>query len=176
MENGKRYNIEFVEEDGTKKNPIILHNSPSGAVERVLYALLEKSAKVSKMGGIPSFPLWLSHTQVRVIPVGLEHKEYCEKILAQLSENQIRADIDDRDETVGKKIRESETEWIRYTVVIGDKEINASKLVVRDRNEGKQREVTLQELMDEIKAQVKDKPYLPLNLPTHLSKRPQIMV
>src|SRR5881628_1375290 len=176
VENGKRYNIEFVDEDGSKKNPIILHNSPSGAVERVIYALLEKSAKVSKTGGIPSFPLWLSHTQVRVIPVGKEHTEYCEKILAELSANQIRADIDDRDETVGKKIRESETEWIRYSVVIGDKEINATKLVVRDRNEGKQREITLEELMGEVKAQTKDKPYMPLNLPTHLSKRPQIMV
>jgi len=176
VENGKRYNIEFVEEDGSKKNPIILHNSPSGAVERVIYALLEKSAKVPKAGGIPSFPLWLSHTQVRIIPVGKEHIEYCEKILAELSANQIRADIDDRDETVGKKIRESETEWIRYTIVIGDKEINATKLVVRDRNEGKQREITLPDLMDEAKAQTKDKPYLPLNLPTHLSTRPQIMV
>ncbi len=176
VENGKRYNIEFVEEDGSKKNPIILHNSPSGAVERVMYALLEKSAKVSKTGGVPSFPLWLSHTHVRVIPVGKEHMEYCEKIMSELAANQIRADIDDRDETVGKKIRESETEWIRYTVVIGDKEINAAKLVVRDRSEGKQREATLQELMDEVKAQTKDKPYLPLNLPTHLSKRPQIMV
>ncbi|AFU60338.1 threonine--tRNA ligase [Candidatus Nitrososphaera gargensis Ga9.2] len=176
VENGKRYNIEFVEEDGSKKNPIILHNSPSGAVERVMYALLEKAANVSKAGGIPSFPLWLSHTQVRVIPVGKEHTEYCEKVLAELSANQIRADIDDRDETVGKKIRESETEWIRYTVVIGDKEISAGKLVVRDRNEGKQREMTLQELVDEVKAQTKDKPYLPLNLPTHLSTRPQIMV
>ena len=176
VENGERYNIEFVDEDGSKKNPIILHNSPSGAVERVIYALLEKSAKVSKTGGIPSFPLWLTHTQVRVIPVGKEHTEYCEKIMSELSANQIRADIDDRDETVGKKIRESETEWIRYTVVIGDKEINAAKLVVRDRNEGKQREITLQELIDEVKAQTKDKPYLPLNLPTHLSTRPQIMV
>jgi len=176
VENGKRYNIEFVDEDGSKKNPIILHNSPSGAVERVIYALLEKSAKVSKTGGIPSFPLWLSHTQVRVIPVGKEHTEYCEKILAELSANQIRADIDDRDETVGKKIRESEIEWIRYSVVIGDKEINATKLVVRDRNEGKQREITLEELMGEVKAQTKDKPYMPLNLPTHLSTRPQIMV
>lgn len=176
VENGKRYNIEFVEEDGSKKNPIILHNSPSGAVERVIYALLEKSAKVSKTGGIPSFPLWLSHTQVRVIPVSKEHTEYCEKILAELSANQIRADIDDRDETVGKKVRESETEWIRYSIVIGDKEVNATKLVVRDRSEGKQREITLEELMGEVKAQTKDKPYLPLNLPTHLSTRPQIMV
>jgi threonyl-tRNA synthetase len=101
---------------------------------------------------------------------------YCEKVLAELTENQIRADIDDRDETVGKKIRESETEWIRYTIVIGDKEINSDKLIVRDRNEGKQREFTLHDLINEVKAQTKDKPYLPLNLPLHLSARPQIIV
>ena len=178
VENGKRYNIEFVEEDGSRKNPIILHNSPSGAVERVIYALLEKSAKVSRTGGIPSLPLWLSHTQVRVIPVSSQDHvvAYSEKILAELTANQIRADIDDRDDTVGKKIRESETEWVRYTVVIGDKEINSTKLVVRDRNQGKQREITLQELIDEVKVQTRDKPYLPLNLPQHLSARPQIMV
>src|SRR5581483_12274448 len=157
VENGKRYNIEFVEEDGSMKNPIILHNSPSGAVERVIYALLEKSAKVSKAGGIPSLPLWLSHTQVRVIPVSQDHVQYCEKILAELTSSQVRADIDDRDETVGKKIRESETEWVRYAIVIGDKEMNSARLVVRDRSEGKQREITLQELIDEVKAQTKDK-------------------
>ncbi|MFL6309366.1 MAG: threonine--tRNA ligase [Nitrososphaera sp.] len=176
VENGARYGIEFVEEDGTKKNPIILHNSPSGAIERIIYALLEKSAKISKEGGIASLPLWLSHTQVRVIPVSQEHIAYCEKILAELTENQIRADIDDRDETVGKKIRESETEWVRYTIVIGDKEINSDRLTVRDRNVGKQREITLGFLINEVKEQTKDKPYLPLNLPVHLSSRPQIMV
>ena len=176
VENGARYNVEFVEEDGTKKNPIILHNSPSGAVERVIYALLEKSAKVSKEGGIPSIPLWLSHTQVRIIPVNQEHIVYCEKVLAALTENQIRADIDDRDETVGKKIRESETEWIRYTIVIGDKEVNSDKLIVRDRNEGKQREITLHDLINEVKTQTRNKPYLPLNLPLRLSSRPQISV
>jgi threonyl-tRNA synthetase len=176
VENGARYNVEFVEEDGTRKNPIILHNSPSGAVERVIYALLEKSAKISKEGGIPSIPLWLSHTQVRIIPVNQEHFIYCEKVLAELTQKQIRADIDDRDETVGKKIRESETEWIRYTLVIGDKEVNSDKLTVRDRNEGKQREITLHDLIDEVKTQTRDKPFLPLNLPPRLSSRPQIIV
>jgi threonyl-tRNA synthetase len=176
VENGARYNVEFVEDDGTKKNPIILHNSPSGAVERVIYALLEKSAKVSKEGGIPTIPLWLSHTQVRIIPVNQDHIVYCEKVLSELTENQIRADIDDRDETVGKKIRESETEWIRYTIVIGDKEINSDKLVVRDRNEGRQREMTMHHLISEIKTQTRGKPYLPLNLPVRLSSRPQIIV
>ena len=176
VENGARYGIEFVDEDGTKKNPIILHNSPSGAVERIIYALLEKSAKVSRTGGTPSLPLWLSHTQVRIAAVAKDHIPYCEKLLAELEVHQIRVDIDDRDETVGKKIRESETEWIRYTVVIGDKEIGSDKLVVRDRLGGKQREMTVQELVGEIQSQTKDKPYLPLNLPRYLSVRPQIMV
>jgi threonyl-tRNA synthetase len=89
---------------------------------------------------------------------------------------QIRTDIDDRDESVGKKIRDSEIEWIHYTLVIGDKEMqNEKNLVVRDRNAGKQREVSLQELVDEINLQTRDKPYLPLNLPMYLSQRPQIM-
>ena len=176
VENGARYGIEFVDEDGSKKNPIILHNSPSGAVERVIYALLEKAAKVSRTGGTPTLPLWLSHTQVRIAAVAKDHLPFCEKLLAELESNQIRVDIDDRDETVGKKIRESETEWVRYTVVVGDKEVSSGKLVVRDRLEGKQREMTVPELVGEIQAQIKNKPFLPLNLPKYLSIRPQIMV
>src|SRR5918992_1473790 len=176
VENGARYGIEFVEEDGTKKNPIILHNSPSGAIERVIYALLEKSAKISKVGGIASLPLWLSHTQVRIIPIMNKHLQFAEKIETILYQNQIRTDIDDRQESLGKKIRESETEWIRYTIVIGDKEINSDKLIVRDRNEGKQRETILHQLINEVKEQTRNKPYLPLNLPLRLSSRPQIMV
>lgn len=178
VENGKRYQIEFVDEDGNKKNPIILHNSPSGAIERVIYALLEKAAKISKSGGgVSSFPLWLAHTQVRLISVARQHLVLCEKIAAELSGKQIRTDIDDRDESVGKKIRDSETEWIHYTLVIGDKEMQTEKkFVVRDRNAGKRLEITLQELVDKINVQTKDKPYLPLNLPRHLSQRPQIMV
>jgi threonyl-tRNA synthetase len=177
VENGSRYNIEFVDEDGSHKNPIILHNSPSGAVERIIYALLERSAKISKAGGIASFPLWLTHTQVRIIPVGKQHTELCEKIATELSSKQIRTDIDDREESVGKKIRESETEWIRYTLVIGDKELQSEKFTVRDRNEKKQRQdVKLEELISEIKSQTNNKPYLPLNLPRNLSNRPQIMV
>ena len=177
VENGSRYKIEFVDEDGSRKNPIILHNSPSGAVERIIYALLERSAKISKAGGIASFPLWLAHTQVRLIPVGKQHIDFCEKIEKELSSAHIRTDIDDRDESVGKKIRESETEWIRYTLVIGDKELENEKFTVRDRDKKIQRkDVKLEELVNEIKSQTNNKPYLPLNLPKNLSNRPQIMV
>src|ERR671913_27644 len=179
VENAARYNIEFVDEDGSKKNAIILHNSPSGAVERVIYALLEKAAKISKSGGVPSLPLWLASTQVRLIPVNKEqHIDFCQRIADQLSEsNKIRVDVDDRDESVAKKIRDSESEWIRYTLVIGDKEIQTQIFTVRDRDfRSKQVQMTLEELVAQICSQLHDKAYLPLNLPKNLSERPQIMV
>jgi threonyl-tRNA synthetase len=176
VENGERYKIEFVDEDGSIKYPIILHNSPSGAVERVIYALLEKAAKSTRMGNKPTLPLWLIHTQVRIIPLSKQHLPYCEKMLDYLSGMEIRADLDDREESVSKRIRESETEWIRYTLVVGDKEIQEEKLIVRDRALGKQRVIILKDLVEEIRTQIADKPYQRLNLPSHLSKRPQIMV
>jgi threonyl-tRNA synthetase len=178
VENAARYNIEFVDEYGSKKNPVILHNSPSGAVERVIYALLEKAAKVSKSGGVPSIPLWLAPTQVRLIPVNKEqHMYFCQRIADQLSEsNQIRTDIDDRDESVAKKIRDSESEWIRYTLVIGDKEIQTQVFTIRDRDLRKQVQMTFDELVSQVSSQLHNKAYLPLNLPKNLSERPQIMV
>lgn len=175
VENGERYNIQFVDEDNTKKFPIILHNSPSGAVERVIYALLEKAARYSKFGRVPFLPLWLTHTQVRLIPVSSTHIDFCEQLFIELTKNQIRADIDDRDESVGKKIRDSETEWIYYSLVIGDNEVKSNQLVLRDRVNKSQHHVSLEEIIKMIESQIVDKPYLPLNLPSHLSRRPKIM-
>ena len=176
VENASRYHIDFIDEDGTKKYPIILHNSPSGAIERVIYALLEKAARVSRAGGKPSLPLWLTHTQVRIIPVGKQHLEYCVKLAEELSTNEIRADIDDRDESISKRIRESESEWIYYTLVVGDKETQTQKLVVRNRTKGIQAQMSLSELIAEILSNTGDKPHAPLNLPRELSRRPLIMV
>jgi threonyl-tRNA synthetase len=175
VENGVRYKIEFVDENGHKHNPIILHNSPSGAVERVLYSLLEKAAKMQQKGERATLPFWLTHTQVRIIPVKKEYIEHSEKIEQVFSKNQIRIDIDDRDESVGKRIREAETEWVPYILVIGEKEIESSEIVVRDRLLGNQYNSTLENLINKIKIDVQDKPYMPLNLPKYLSKRPQIM-
>lgn len=175
VENGERYNIQFVDEDNTKKFPIILHNSPSGAVERVIYALLEKAARYSKLGKVPFLPLWLTHTQIRLIPVSSTHIDFCEQLFIELTKNHIRVDIDDRDESVGKKIRDSETEWIYYSLVIGDNEVKSNQLVLRDRVNKSQHHVSLEEIIKMIESQIVDKPYLPLNLPSHLSRRPKIM-
>lgn len=174
IENSKRYNITFVDEDGSKKYPVILHNSPSGAIERVIYALLEKAAKSSKTGEKPTLPLWLSPTQMRLIPVTSNHTAYCKEIADTLSKKYIRVDLDDRDESVGKKIRDAEMEWINYIVVIGDTEVEEEKFQIRDRlNLSERRTMTIDGLANEITNKTADKPYLPLNLPMLLSKRPQ---
>ena len=175
VENGERYKIEFVDTDGEKKYPIILHNSPSGAVERVIFALLEKSDRDATSGKVPALPLWLSHTQVRIIPVASKHLEFSQKILSQLDTNNIRADIDDRELSVAKKIRDAESEWIHFIIVVGDKEVDGGELMVRERSSKSQYGIILEDLIKNIKIQVSDKPFLPLNLPSYLSKRPIIM-
>ena len=176
VENGNRYGIEFVDESNTPKNPIILHNSPSGAIERIIYALLEKAAKDSREGKKPQYPLWLAPTQVRVIPLKEEFLEFCNKLSEKLSSQNIRVDIDDRNESIGKRIREAEKEWIRYILVIGEKEANSENLSIRDRQTGNVRELSFDDFIREINEQTKDKPFTGLNLPKYLSQRPQIMV
>jgi len=176
IENGERYKIEFVDSDGEKKYPIILHNSPSGAIERVIFALLEKTVRDANTGKVPTLPLWLSHTQIRIIPVSSKHLEFSEIILDELNKNNIRVDIDDRELSVAKKIREAESEWIHFILVIGDKEVNGKELVVRERLVKSQHNISLVNLIERIKLEISDKPFLPLNLPSYLSKRPLIMV
>ena len=176
VENGNRYGIEFVDENNTPKNPIILHNSPSGAIERIIYVLLEKAAKDSIEGKKPQYPLWLAPTQVRVIPLKEEFLEFCNKLSEKLSSQNIRVDIDDRNESIGKRIREAEKEWIRYILVIGEKEANSENLSIRDRQTGNVRELSFDDFIREINEQTKDKPFTGLNLPKYLSQRPQIMV
>jgi threonyl-tRNA synthetase len=176
VENGSRYNIVFVDEEGNKEHPIILHNSPSGAVERVIYALLEKAAYMQKKGKVPILPLWLSPTQIRFIPISNNYLDHCIKLMNAIKEEEIRVDLDDRDETLSKKIREAEKEWIPFIVVIGEKEIANNILNVRIRKDKSRKEMRLEELIDIIKDEVRCKPYMPLNMPYLLSKRPQIMV
>ena len=176
VENGDRYGIEFVDENNEKKHPIILHNSPSGAIERIIYALLEKAATDSHEGRKPQFPLWLSPTQVRIIPLKEEFNDFCEKLTDKISVNSVRVDIDDRNESIGKRIREAEKEWIQYILVIGEKEANSENLSIRDRQTGTVRELSFDDFLNEIKEQTKDKPFTGLNFPKHISKRPNLMV
>ncbi|WKT57582.1 His/Gly/Thr/Pro-type tRNA ligase C-terminal domain-containing protein [Candidatus Nitrosotenuis chungbukensis] len=176
VENGMRYGIKYFDENNVPHHPIILHNSPSGAIERVIYVLLEKAALDQKEGRKASLPLWLAPTQVRIIPLKEEFLQHCEALADRLTKQDIRVDIDDRNETIGKRVRESETEWIRYSLVIGEKEVNQPNLSVRDRISGNVTEIPFDDFVADIREQTKEKPFTRLNLSRYMTKRPQIMV
>jgi threonyl-tRNA synthetase len=175
VENGERYDIKFMDEDGREKHPLILHCSPSGAIERDIYALLEKAHMGMAKGVRPSLPLWLAPTQVRMIPVSEEHVALAKKTAKRLTRSKVRADYDDRTETVQKKIRDAEKEWIPYIVVMGEREVGAEKVPVRVRGDGKIHQMSLKELTGEIKGQVRGKPYRPLPMPMSVQGRPKFV-
>jgi len=172
VENARQYGITYMDEDGVRKYPIILHCSPSGAIERVIYALLEKAYMVMEKGGKPMLPVWLSPTQVRLIPVAERHVGDCMNLLDRIEKEQIRVDIDDREETVDKKIKDAESEWIPYIVVFGDREKERGELSVRIRETGKIEYMRLERLVEEVKKHNQGKPFKPLSLPKLLSGRP----
>ena len=171
-ENAERYGINYTDEDGKKKHPLILHNSPSGAIERDIYALLEKAYLDQQNKKIPQLPLWLSPTQVRLIPLSEKFVQATKKIADEIEKEDIRVDVDDRSDTVQKKIRDAELEWINYILVVGPKEIKSKKISVRDRKTGKIKLVKLGQLIKEIKEEIKDKPFKKLSLSKLLSVRP----
>jgi threonyl-tRNA synthetase len=173
VENAKRYGINYVDEKGEKKLPLILHCSPSGAIERVVYALLEKAYKVQKSGKVPMLPIWLSPTQVRLIPISNNFFEHVARISETMETSSVRVDIDDRSMTLQKRVREAEMEWVPYIIVVGQKELDSGVLPVRDRASGEMRRLNLEELTAEVKKTMANKPYRPLPLPKYLSKRPQ---
>ncbi|MEZ5065544.1 MAG: threonine--tRNA ligase [bacterium] len=168
VENCHQFQIEYTDEDGDKKNPLILHASISGAIERNLYALLEHQAALMKKGQKGSFPFWLSPTQIRFIPVSDSHVEKCAEFAAA---SPFRADVDDRDMSMGKKIKLAEQEWVPYIAVIGDREVAGGALTVRVRGE-EDFHGTLDELNARMDALVGGKPRRPLNTPRLLGLRP----
>jgi threonyl-tRNA synthetase len=173
FENSKRYKITFTNNKGEKQHPLILHCSPSGAIERCVYALLEKAYKDQQRGKPPMLPLWLSPTQVRIIPMNIKFLEKCQDLVNTFKSQKIRADIDDRLFTLQRSVREAEMEWIPYIIVIGKKEIDSNLLPVRKRKSRKICKMTPKELIKEICTDTSDKPFKPLPLPQLLSERPQ---
>jgi threonyl-tRNA synthetase len=180
IENGERYDIKFTDKDGIAKHPLILHCSPSGAIERVIYALLEKEAiKISK-GIKPMLPIWLSPTQIRFVPVKDEFISDCKKFIDELNKISehylIRSDIDDREESVSRKIRDAEKEWIPIIIVVGEKEKNNKKFTPRFRIESigdSNKSYSINDLHKLITTQIKEFPQEKIALPISLSKRPK---
>ena len=172
VENGERFDINYTDEHGKKQHPLILHTSIPGAIDRVLFALLEREAAKIKQGKTPSFPVWLSPAQIRIIPISDKQNHFCEKILEETQKHKVRADFDDRSETFQSKIRDAEREWIPFVVVVGEKEIQSGEVSVRIRSTGKQEKMSLQKLVSLVEKDNEGKPFERVALRNKLSQRP----
>ncbi len=146
---GKRFKLEYVDKDGSRKTPFIIHRAPLGTHERFIGFLIEH------FGGI--FPLWLSPVQVKIIPVRENHNEYAKKVFELLKDNNIRAEFDDADANLGTKVRDAKNNKIPYWIVIGDKEIEADKITLESRDAGNLGQVSKEELMSKLLEEIKNK-------------------
>jgi threonyl-tRNA synthetase len=173
VKDGKRFDIGFIDEHGQKKPcPVIIHASSFGSIERAMCALLEKIAIDARSGAVPMFPLWLAPTQVRIIPVSDGHLSTALKLSDKISSANIRVDVDDRDGTVGKKIRDGEMEWIPYLTVIGERERRSRRLTIRSREDGCQMEMPIDQFIQIVLSRTDGMPKRPLPLPKLVSQRP----
>jgi len=171
VENGERFKITYVDEDGKEKYPLILHTSPSGAIERILYGVLEQAYKNMKKGQVPHLPLWMTPVQVRLAPVDDTFVDYCLELGRTLEDAGIRFEIDDRSQTVGKKVRAAEKLWIPYIAVIGEKEKQSGELSIRRRELKDQVKMSVEELAKEIQDKTAFAPRQRLLLPHLVSKQ-----
>ncbi len=141
-----RFDLTYISEDGNKKRAFVVHRSSIGAIERIMAFLIERYEG--------AFPLWLSPVQVKVLPVSEKHVEYASKVLASLKEVNIRAEMDDANESLGKKIRQAKTEKVPYIFVVGDKEIEAETVSVETR-EGSEGAKPLSEVITLLSEKIK---------------------
>lgn len=124
----EKFGMEYVDKDGKKKNPYIIHRTSIGCYERTLALLIEKYAG--------AFPMWLAPTQVKILPIADRHFDYAYDIKKQLEAKGMRVEIDDRSEKIGYKIREAQLQKVPYMFVVGDKDIENNAVSVRHRKEG----------------------------------------
>ncbi len=126
----ERFELEYIGSDNQKHRPVMIHRAPFGSMERFVAVLIEHTAG--------KFPLWLTPEQVVILPISEKHNEYAKKVLNFLNNSDIRAVLDDRNEKIGKKIRDNELKRIPYLLVVGEKEAEENKVAVRRQGEGDQ--------------------------------------
>lgn len=138
----ERFDLEYIAEDGSKKRPVMLHRVVLGSVERFIGIITEHFAG--------AFPVWLAPVQAIVLPISDKHLEYAGKIKSQLFDAGVRVELDDRTESIGRKIRDAEMRKIPYMLIVGDKEIEAKKIALRKYGEGDKGQIEAGQLIEEI--------------------------
>ncbi|MDQ1769377.1 threonine--tRNA ligase [Labilibaculum sp. A4] len=144
----ERFELEYVGSDNQKHRPIMIHRAPFGSMERFVAVLLEHT------GG--KFPLWLTPEQVVIMPISEKYNDYAEKVLNSLNNSDIRAVLDDRNEKIGRKIRDSELKKTPYLIIVGEKEATEGTVSVRRQGEGDLGSQSIQEFTDFINKEVED--------------------
>jgi threonyl-tRNA synthetase len=172
VENAERFNITYVNSDGNEVHPLLMHCSISGSTERVIYAIIEDQMKRSLKGIKPQFPLWLSPAQVRILPISEAFVEYSKIIAKEMEQAHIRVEIDDRDLSLGKKIRAAEKMWTPIILVLGEKEQRENKVSARYRFNNAQKFQPLEEILEFIQNNVKGKPTYFRVFPMCVSQQP----
>lgn len=145
----ERFDMYYIDENGDKKRPYIIHRTSMGCYERTLAWLIEKYAG--------KFPTWLCPEQARVLPISEKYKDYAESVLAELKKNGIDATVDNRSEKIGYKIREARLDKLPYMLVVGAKEEETGKVSVRSRFAGDEGQKDLQEFIDSICKEIRTK-------------------
>ena len=145
----EKFDITYIEEDGQRRQPIMLHRALMGSLERFFGCLIEHYAG--------AFPLWLAPTQIILLPITDNHTEYTDKIAEELEESGIRVEKDLRNEKIGFKIREAQLQKIPYMIVLGDKEVETSTLSVRRRRSKETRTLDLKTFLNEVNEAVKNR-------------------
>ena len=170
--NAKRFGISYADEKGEKQFPVIIHTAVIGGLERYLFTLLDSAVRLERQGRKPMLPVWIAPAQVRIIPVSQQFVKQGMELLGELEKAGIRADLDDRDDTMQSKVRDAELSWIPYTIIYGEKEISAKELSVRSRASSKESKIALTPFLKQFKNEVEGYPIRPLTYPALLSQRP----
>ena len=145
----RRFNLSYIDQNGQKQTPVVLHRAIFGTFDRFTAFLLEETKG--------ALPLWLSPVQINIIPVNNEyHLDYAKKIFAVLKEKEYRVEIDDRDEKMGYKIREAQTKKIPYTLVLGNNERDNNTVTYRKFGEEKTTTIVFESFLELIEKQVKE--------------------
>src|SRR5579872_1694924 len=139
----ERFELEYTGSDNLKHRPVMIHRAPFGSLERFIAVLIEHCAG--------NFPLWLTPDQVAVLPISERFNDYAHEVLKSLNNCDIRGCVDDRDEKIGRKIRDSEIKKVPFMLIVGEKEVAESKISVRKHSEGDKGAMSLEEFVSQFK-------------------------
>ena len=149
MQMPERFDLEYIDRDGSKKRPVMIHRVCFGSIERFIGILIEHYAGM--------FPTWLAPVQVKVLPISEKFVEYGEKIKAELDAAGIRAQLDNRDEKIGYKIREARNERVPYMLIVGEKDMEANKVSLRSRANGEEGQFDLADVIAKVTKEIKER-------------------